>query len=281
MSQSFAIVTPNYNMAGYLAQTIESVLSNMRDGDQYFIIDGGSSDGSVDIIRRYASRITGWVSEKDRGYADALAKGFARSRSEYQCWINSGDLLLTGTLDEARRQLASTGADFVFGDDLYIDEDGRVLQVTNGRTDALPDMMLFGGWTPLQDACYWRRSLYEKVGGIDPEQRYAADYDLFLRMSLGGDCRYVPAVFSAFRRHAGQTSHRHAKGYRLEREQCRRRELQRATAGAIRKAVLGACYWWKVRWRARMQARNRKLGNLVGAAVSELRCLEYGSVRSG
>lgn len=274
--QSFAIVTPNYNMAAYLAQTIESVLSNMRAGDQYFIIDGGSTDGSLEIIRQYASHLTGWISEKDGGYADALAKGFARSAADYQCWINCGDLLLPGALDEAREKLSATGADLVFGDDLYIDEKGTILQVTNGQTDDLANMMLYGGWTPLQDACYWRRALYEKVGGIDPGQRYAADYDLFLRMSLTGICKSVPSVFSAFRRHAGQTSNLHAAGYSKEREQCRQRELRRLNVGGLQGLLPSHFYKWKVRWRARMNSRNCELNHLVGTEVTEMQCTPFG-----
>lgn len=275
MNNSFTVVTPNYNMGSYLEETIESVLANLKPGDEYFIIDGGSTDESVEVIRRYEGRITGWVSEKDRGYADALAKGFHRSTAEYQCWINSGDLLLPGALDEARLRLAGTDAEMVFGDDLYIEEGGRVLQVTNGQVDDLAAMMLYGGWTPLQDACYWRRGLYEKVGGIDVSQRYAADYDLFLRMSLHGKCRYVPVVFSAFRRHDGQTSSRHAKGYQQERLLCRQRELNIYARQTRHRAIFLISYWFILRWRARMQGKNRFLGHLVGRHVTELKCLDF------
>lgn len=259
-------------MGEYLAETIESVLANLRPGDEYFIIDGGSTDDSVEIIHSYEHRLTGWVSEKDRGYADALAKGFARSTADYQCWINCGDLLLAGTLDKARAKLASTGADMIFGDDLYIDERGRVLQVSNGHVDDLAAMMLHGGWTPLQDACYWHRSLYEKVGGIDSSQRFAADYDLFLRMSLNGNCQYIPAIFSAFRRHGGQTSMVHAKGYQQEREQCRQRELASRSGGVLHMSMLNAWYWWKARWRARMHGRKHHVPQLIGENVAGLQC---------
>lgn len=272
MNSTFAVVTPNYNMGKYLAETIESVLANLRPGDEYFIVDGGSTDGSVEIIRQYENRLTGWVSEPDRGYADALAKGFARSTAEYQCWINCGDLLLEGALDAAREWLGASDAEMIFGDDLYIDEEGHVLQVSNGHVHDLAEMMLFGGWTPLQDACYWRRSLYQRIGGIDPVQRYAADYDLFLRMSLNGRCRYVPVLFSAFRQHDGQTSNLHAGRYRAEREQCRQRELSRFPAGAARRFIRGLAYWIWARWRARFQGRNLNLPNLPGRNVRQIRC---------
>lgn len=268
---NFTIVTPNYNMGRYLAETIESVLANMAPGDEYFVIDGGSEDGSLDVIRRYEGRITGWISERDRGYADALAKGFARSTADYQCWINCGDLLLPNTLEQARISLSETRADMIFGDDFYVDEAGRVLQVSNGYVRDLLDMMLYGGWTPLQDACFWKRSLYELVGGLNADVRYAADYDLFLRMSMSGTCTYVPKVFSAFRRHDGQTSRLHEVAYRQE-SLAIRKHLAEARAGTVFSAGLHAYYWLAVRWKARLFSRYAADVSLLGRSVGEFRC---------
>jgi glycosyltransferase involved in cell wall biosynthesis len=120
------------NMAAYLGATIESVFANLASDDEYFVIDGASTDGSVDVIRRYADRLTGWVSEPDRGYADALRKGFARATGDVLCWINAGDLLLPGALDAAREALEETGSDMIFGDDFYIDEAGKVISFSRG-----------------------------------------------------------------------------------------------------------------------------------------------------
>ena len=215
-SSGFCVVTPNFNMADYLVETIESVLVNLGPDDQYYVIDGGSSDGSTDILKKYEGRISGWVSEPDRGYADAVAKGFGMARSQYQCWIACGDLLLPGALRLARSELNETGVDMIHGDDFYIDEQSKLLQINNGGISNLAEMMLYGGWTPLQDACFWRADLYSKIGGIDPTIRYAADYDLFLRMAMSGRCVYTPHVFSAFRRHGGQTSERYRAEYKAE-----------------------------------------------------------------
>lgn len=268
---NFTIVTPNYNMGRYLAETIESVLENMAPGDEYFIIDGGSEDDSLEVIRRYEERITGWISERDRGYADALAKGFSRSTADYQCWINCGDLLLPGTLEQARTSLSETRADMIFGDDFYVDEEGRVLQVSDGHVRDLRDMMLYGGWTPLQDACFWKRSLYEQVGGLNPDVRYAADYDLFLRMSMSGICTYVPKVFSAFRRHDGQTSRLHEVAYRRE-SLTIRKHLAAAYASAAVAAGLRLYYWFAVRWKARLSSRYADDVSLLGRSIGEFKC---------
>lgn len=238
--RSFTVVTPNYNMGRYLAETIESVLQNLQPGDQYFVIDGASQDESLSIIKSYEKHLSGWCSETDGGYADALHKGFAKAAGEYACWINSGDLLLHGALSFAADQLEDGQTDMIFGDDFYIDEEGRVIFKSSGRVRSLQDSMLFGGWTPLQDACFWKRSLYDRVGGINRELRFAADYDLFLRFALYGHCRYVPAVFSAFRRHHDQKSIAGALQYAEERERCRGSELERRRIRGMRRVWLEA-----------------------------------------
>jgi glycosyltransferase involved in cell wall biosynthesis len=247
---TFCVVTPNFNMARYLPETMESVIANLRPGDRYYVIDGGSSDGSRQVLEKYAGRISGWISETDRGYADAVAKGFAMANTDMQCWLACGDLMLPGALDLARSVMADTGAEMIFGDDFYIDEQSNVIQLTRGNVPDLAATMLYGSWTPLQDACYWRSSLYRTVGGLNVDVRYAADYDLFLRMSLTGRCVYTPHVFSAFRRHDGQTSQRYQERYRLEKESCR----QAAMRGMRwrRSGIARMYYWLYPRVRARL-----------------------------
>jgi glycosyltransferase involved in cell wall biosynthesis len=275
LSKTFSVVTPNYNMGQYLAETIESVLHNLRPGNEYYIIDGGSTDNSIDIIRSYEKYLSGWVSERDNGYADALAKGFSRCCGTFQCWINAGDLLLPDALDHARSALEESGADCIFGDDFYIDDASRVISFSRGYVRSLQRAMYYGGWTPLQDACFWRRSLYERVGGIDRDLRYAADYDLFLRFSGNGNCKYIPQTFSAFRRHAGQKSIGSVKSYARERAACRRRELSRLQDTALRKALLSAYYWIYVRFRARVLHRLWDLPALHGVSVASLTAGSY------
>jgi len=272
---NISVVTPSFNMKAYLRQTIESVLGNLRQGDQYFVIDGGSTDGSAEVIRSYEGRLTGWVSEPDRGYADALAKGFARASGDVLCWINSGDLLLSGALDAARGALQDTGAELVFGDDFYIDENDRVIFFSRGYIKDLRSAMLYGGWTPLQDACFWRRELYQRVGGIDAQVKYAADYDLFLRMALHGKAAYVPKAFSAFRRHTGQKSISGASAYRDERARVRQRELDSTPHSPAQRLSHRICQAVAVRWRARVTQRGWRRPDLQGRAISELPCAVY------
>lgn len=252
---SFSVVTPNYNMAYFLPETIESVLSNLRQGDEYFVIDGGSTDGSIEIIRRYESELTGWVSEADNCYADALGKGFQRCTGEFLCWINSGDLLLKGALQAGRQALMKMKADLIFGDDVYIDEEGKVILYSRGYVRSLRHMMLYGGWTPLQDACFWRHSLYNSIGGMNPRLKYAADYDFFLRASWAGKCLYVGKVFSAFRRHQGQKSFVDSPLYEAERESCRKQVLGQLGGCTLRRLIFQSYYWFLVRWRYHIARR--------------------------
>jgi glycosyltransferase involved in cell wall biosynthesis len=271
----FSVVTPNYNMGPFLAETIGSVLGNLQPGDEYFVIDGGSTDDSVRVIRSYEQHLSQWVSEPDNGYADALEKGFARSNGEFLCWVNSGDLLLMGALNNVRNILEESKADFIFGDDFYIDEESRVISFSRGYVRSLKNMMLYGGWTPLQDACFWNRSLYEAVGGINRDLKYAADYDLFLRFSLEGRSKYVPVAFSAFRKHGGQKSTSWAAKYEKERRECRSRELEKIGGSRIKTLVLGGYYWAFVRFRERILRRFRDLKSLSRVPIGELRSQSY------
>jgi glycosyltransferase involved in cell wall biosynthesis len=271
LSKTFSVVTPNYNMGQYLAETIESVLRNLRPGDEYYIIDGGSTDNSVDIIRSYEKYLSGWVSEPDKGYADAISKGLARGNGDLQCWINSGDLLLDGALDFIREHFSRSKADFIFGDDYYIDECGGVIFRSHGGMRSLKHMMLFGGWTPLQDACFWRRSLYDKVGGIDPAYRYAADFELFLKFALQDSGEYVPAALSAFRQHAGQKSQSGAMQYERERKTAADKHAKRSGFTGIHYLPLKLIYASWAILRARIFQRFWNSRAKSGALVSTLR----------
>lgn len=245
----FAVVTPNLNHGVYLRRTIESVLENLEAGDEYFIVDGASSDGSLDVIKQYAGQLTSWISEKDHGQYEAIAKGFRLAGAECLCWINSGDLLLPGALAAARELLRSSEIDLIYGDDLYIDNDDRVISHSRANIRNLQRAMLFGDWTPLQDACFWRRSLYEEVGGLDRRFNYAGDFDFFLRASHRGRCQYVPKVFSAFRAHSGQNSVQFAARYAAEREITIEAVRFKMGDSAATTVTLRIAYWLIIRWR--------------------------------
>ena len=201
---NFSIITPNYNMGKYLEKTILSVLDNLEKGDEYIIVDGNSTDNSIEIINRYLDRII-LIRENDEGYSDAINKGFSIANNQYYCWINSGDLLLKGSIDKAR-VLLDEEYDLVYGNDVHIDEGDKIISYSYGKVYNFYNLMLFSGWTPLQDACFWNANIYRKINGIDKKYRFAADFDFFLRLSKNAKIHYTNTFFSAFRKHDGQKS---------------------------------------------------------------------------
>lgn len=272
MTPSISIVTPCLNMAGYLRPSIESVLVNLRPGDEYLVIDGGSTDGSVDIIRAHEQHLAGWVSEPDRGYADALAKGFARATGDILCWVNASDLLLPGALDAVREAMSDCRADMLYGDVLDIDENGNVICRSSGRVPWLKYYMLYGGGTPWQVGCFWRRDAYHAVGGIRPEMRLAADYDFFLRLSSSRPVKYVPRVFGAHRHHSGQLSIAQALKYKEERLAARRAVMKDQGQSAAVRLALTSFFWPYARLRARATKLWSHRDRLRGVPFAGLRC---------
>jgi glycosyltransferase involved in cell wall biosynthesis len=269
-----SVVTPSFNMAPYLEETIKSVIANLRPGDEYFVIDGGSTDGSVDVVRRFENKLTKWISEPDSGYAEAIAKGFDLATGDIFCWLNCSDIYLSGALDAAKA-LLSADLDMIFGDDFYIDENDKVLAFSRGWVPNLRMAALYGGWTPLQDACFWRREIYLQVGGIDRTLRYAADYDLFLRMALAGHAAYVPRAFSAFRRHGGQKSISGSAAYEIERKHVRARALRAGPAGPAKRAIYRGLNRVAMSVRARLAPLIWRRPDLTGKLVTSLPCGAY------
>lgn len=204
---TISIVTPSYNQGAFLERTIRSVLEQDYPALEYRVMDGGSTDESVEIIRRYEDRLAEWVSEKDDGQADAIAKGFGRSTGEIQAWLNSDDVYLPGALRAVGEFFAAhPEVDFVYGDLLFIDPDDRPLVV-----DVLPEY----SWEDLRRVCmipqpasFWRRSAADRVGGIDPRFQFTMDYDFFLRFGEAsergevGGIAHLPRLLAGFRWHA-------------------------------------------------------------------------------
>lgn len=211
-----SIITPSYNQAAFLEQTIRSVLEQNYPSIEYWVVDGGSSDGSVEIIRRYAGRLAGWVSEPDRGQADAVNKGFARATGEYIAWLNSDDLYYPGALSEAVRALETTPqAPFVFSDVESIDEAGRAFNRMRYGDWGLADLMRFQ--IIGQPGVFMRRSALLETGFLDTSYHYILDHHLWLRLAALGRPRYVPgALWAAARAHPGAKNTAQAAGFAPE-----------------------------------------------------------------
>ena len=198
----FTIVTPSLNQGPFIEQTIRSVLDQRDVSVQYIVVDGSSSDETVDVLARYEDRVATIIREPDEGQADALVKGFALAKGEFVGYLNSDDYLLPGALAHARDLLRADGTlDLVYGDRIYVDGSGRLLRYW--RLPAHSNyMMLRWDFIP-QEAAFWRRGSMEQVGGIDGSYRFAMDYDLFARMMKARQrMKHVPRFFAVFREHA-------------------------------------------------------------------------------
>jgi glycosyltransferase involved in cell wall biosynthesis len=198
-----SIVTPSYNQARFLEATIRSVLDQDYPEVEYIIIDGGSVDGSLDIIQAYADRLAYWVSEPDKGQTDAINKGFARARGEIYAWLNSDDSYLPGAITEAVAFLQQhPEAGMVYGDVNLVDE----VEVILGRFPARQtdyQRLLRGSVHIPQQAAFFRAELWRQVGPLDPSFYFAMDYDLWVRLAKISRLCYYPRLWANFRLHGG------------------------------------------------------------------------------
>ncbi len=206
MQPLVSVVTPSYNQVQFLEATIRSVLEQDDARIEYILIDGGSTDGSLEVIQRYADRLAYWVSEPDRGQTDAINKGFARAKGEILAWLNSDDTYLPGAVGEATNYLVShPEAGMVYGDANLVDERGQVM----GRFPARQTdyRRLRRGYVHIpQQTAFFRASLWKQVGPLDPTFFFAMDYDLWVRLARLAPLHYTPQLWANFRLHGSGKS---------------------------------------------------------------------------
>ena len=197
-----SIVTPSFNQAKFIRQTITSVLSQDYPSIEYIIIDGGSTDGSIEIIREFEDQLTYWESITDEGQTDAINKGFAKAQGKYLAWLNSDDIYQPGAITGAVDYLEKH-PDFgmVYGDCTFIDAEGQVIgNFPAAQTDY--DRLRRGYVHIPQQSAFFRSALWQKVGPLDPSFYFAMDYDLWVRLAKEAPLKYLPGhLWSSFRLH--------------------------------------------------------------------------------
>lgn len=209
------IVTPSYNQAQFIEETIRSVLLQGYGNLEYIIIDGGSTDGSVQIIRKYAPWLADWVSEPDEGQADAINKGLKRGHGEIVTWLNSDDYYLPGTLNAVTSRFATDpGLGLVFGDIQVLDDRGKLSDAIGYAVP--PAEMLASLEIPYQPSSFFRRAVLARENALDASLRYVMDVDILLKVMANAEYSHTPSSLAVFRIHAESKTHLAEIGFARE-----------------------------------------------------------------
>ncbi|MBI4890231.1 MAG: glycosyltransferase [Acidobacteria bacterium] len=255
MRPTISVVTPSFNQGKYLEATILSVLDQRYEDLEYIVIDGGSTDCSVEVIREHEGEIDFWVSEPDGGHVPGLIKGFSHATGEIQCWLNSDDLFEPGALDAVGEYFAEhPDCMALYGDALWIDVQGEVIRPKKEHDFSRFIWMYDYNYIP-QPSMFWRKSLYESVGGLDREYQLAFDADLWIRFADVTELHHMRRVLSRMRLYSEQRNQKYRSISDAEDLRMRRRYIggehlvslkaKKAIAKAMRvsrKLALGA-YW--------------------------------------
>lgn len=243
-SPKILIITPSFNQGRFLEDTILSVLNQNYSNLEYIIIDGGSTDYSVEIIRKHQKHLAYWVSEKDKGQSHAINKGLAKGKGEIIGWLNSDDTYLPGTLETVAKAFERFPEyDVVYGDQVLTDEDGVFLR-TKHELPYSYHRLIYHMYQS-QPATFFKRSVYEKLGGINEDLHYCMDHEFFLR--IGKDCKvlHLPIALATYRLHAAAKSAAHGESrHRNEQHALTKKYLPKYTGSPTLNKVLQI--FWRV-----------------------------------
>ena len=196
-----SIITPSFNQARYLETTIQSVLSQDYPHIEYILIDGASTDNSIEIIKKYDNRLAFWISEKDHGQAEAINKGLARANGEIVAWLNSDDYYLPNAISNAVKVFEGIpGLVMAYGDMLAVNELGQTTNTLKYKQLSLVDLLCFQ--IIGQPAVFFRRDTFEKTGGLDSTFHFLLDHHLWIRLAQQGKILHVPQTWAAARYHS-------------------------------------------------------------------------------
>lgn len=198
-----SIVTPSFNQGRFIEETIRSILNQTYTNFEYIIIDGGSTDDSVDLIKRYEDKLSYWISEPDKGQSDAINKGFKRATGEILCWVNSDDVLFPSCLEAIAKCYAKKDKpEIIHAWGVYINDEGKITRLI--RVPRQRRFFFFRGmWVAPSPTIFFRASSFWRVGGLDVGLRLSMDLGLWMRMmKAGARLELVPKYLGAFRWHS-------------------------------------------------------------------------------
>lgn len=197
---TISIVTPSFNQGEFIRATIDSVLSQGYPNIEFVVVDGGSTDDTVEVLKSYGDRLR-WVSEADRGQSDAIVKGIDKMTSgDIVAYLNSDDVLTDGAVERVMKAFSEDPSlGLVYGRSDYIDAEGRKTGEYPVGDFAFDDLSSFNYIS--QPSAFFRRSCYESVGGIEVALEYTMDYDLWIKLAGRFPVRYIPEVLSGYRLH--------------------------------------------------------------------------------
>lgn len=214
---SITVVTPSYNQAEFLEATIRSVLDQGYPNLQYLVIDGGSTDGSVDIIKKYESQISYWISEPDQGQVDAINKGLRMATGEWVTWQNSDDTFCPGAFyGLADAVVRHPKADLIIGNMTLIDQAGQSLRDIHYVTPTY-GAMLAEGMILTNQSAFWRRSVHADIGYLDETLDCSFDFEWFLRLLKNHKAAYVNQMWGCYRLHEATKTSNLADRFAVER----------------------------------------------------------------
>ncbi len=197
-----SVITPSYNQALFIEETIRSVLTQDYPNLEYIIIDGGSTDGTTDIIEKYVSGLYYYISEKDKGQADAINKGFKIATGDILCWLNSDDIFEPSALRTVAESYRASKLDFIYGDGWVFGHGNRL---HNKYAEVKPGTVtedILKYCDPLhQPSTFWTRTVLDEVGFLDETLHYVLDWEFFIRISQKFHLTYIPFPFSGYRIH--------------------------------------------------------------------------------
>jgi len=212
MGPNISVITITLNAEKYLEQTIQSVLNQTYDNIQYIIIDGGSTDGTIDIIKKYESKVDYWESEKDTGIYDAMNKGLALTTGSMIGIINADDYYLPHTVQTVIESYKKGNADIYYGDMEILNASPSIVKPNIDKMYEMPSIF--------HPTCFVKKTVYDNIGKFNPIYKISGDYDFLLRcLKKQMTFYYIPQTFTVFR-HGGLSSscYSNVEGYRIMKE---------------------------------------------------------------